>query len=170
MHRNNCCPDTFSAKCDGDFRFTPLNKIWACRITISLIFINPFNFCENHSLHSNLSSMTKPHPSKWKYLKFDLSTLKIMSIISSYLTGFLCVHGGRGSESGTGVYFIVSITSQSQRTATVTLVIQRLSSALLIRWGQVAAAAVLTIVPTIILFSFIQKRLVEGLTAGAIKE
>ncbi|CAB1056383.1 hypothetical protein D1BOALGB6SA_1119 [Olavius sp. associated proteobacterium Delta 1] len=45
-----------------------------------------------------------------------------------------------------------------------------LSSALLIRWGQVAAAAALTIVPTIILFSIVQKRLVEGLTAGAIKE
>jgi ABC-type glycerol-3-phosphate transport system permease component len=69
-----------------------------------------------------------------------------------------------------GDYLIVSIISQSQRTATVTLVIQRLSSALMIRWGQVAAAAVLTIVPTIILFSFVQKRLVEGLTAGAIKE
>jgi ABC-type glycerol-3-phosphate transport system permease component len=69
-----------------------------------------------------------------------------------------------------GDYLIVSIISQSQRTATATLVIQRLSSALLIRWGQVAAAAVLTIVPTIILFSFIQQRLVEGLTAGAVKE
>ena len=69
-----------------------------------------------------------------------------------------------------GDYLIVSIISQSQRTATATLVIQRLSSALMIRWGQVAAAAVLTIVPTIILFSFVQKRLVEGLTAGAVKE
>lgn len=69
-----------------------------------------------------------------------------------------------------GDYLIVSIISQSQRTATVTLVIQRLSSALLIRWGQVAAATVLTIVPTVILFSFVQNRLVEGLTAGAIKE
>ena len=69
-----------------------------------------------------------------------------------------------------GDYLIVSIISQSQRTATATLVIQRLSSALLIRWGQVAAAAVLTIVPTIILFSFVQRRLVEGLTAGAVKE
>ena len=69
-----------------------------------------------------------------------------------------------------GDYLIVSIISQSQRTATATLVIQRLSSALLIRWGQVAAAAVLTIVPTILLFSFVQKRLVEGLTAGALKE
>ena len=51
-----------------------------------------------------------------------------------------------------GDYLIVSIISQSQRTATATLVIQRLSSSLLIRWGQVAAAAVLTIVPTIIFF------------------
>ncbi len=69
-----------------------------------------------------------------------------------------------------GDFLIVSIISQSQRTATVTLIIQRLSSALLIRWGQVAAATVLTIVPTIILFYFIQSRLVAGLTAGAVKE
>ena len=68
-----------------------------------------------------------------------------------------------------GDFLIVSIISQSQRTATLTLVIQRLSSALLIRWGQVAAATVLTIVPTIILFSFVQSRLVAGLTAGAVK-
>lgn len=69
-----------------------------------------------------------------------------------------------------GDFLIVSIISQSQRTATLTLIIQRLSSALLIRWGQVAAATVLTIVPTIILFSFVQSRLVAGLTAGAVKE
>jgi ABC-type glycerol-3-phosphate transport system permease component len=68
-----------------------------------------------------------------------------------------------------GDFLIVSIISQSQRTATVTLIIQRLSSALLIRWGQVAAATVLTIVPTIILFYFVQTRLVSGLTAGAVK-
>jgi multiple sugar transport system permease protein len=41
---------------------------------------------------------------------------------------------------------------------------------LLIRWGEVAAVTILAIVPTIILFSFAQARLVEGLTAGAIKE
>ncbi len=68
-----------------------------------------------------------------------------------------------------GDFLIVSIISQSQRTATVTLVIQRLSGALLIRWGQVAAATVLTIVPTIVLFFFVQNRLVTGLTAGAVK-
>jgi ABC-type glycerol-3-phosphate transport system permease component len=69
-----------------------------------------------------------------------------------------------------GDYLIVSIISQSQRTATVTLIIQRLSASLLIRWGEVAAVTVLAIVPTILLFSFIQGRLVAGLTAGAIRE
>ena len=69
-----------------------------------------------------------------------------------------------------GDYLIVSIISQSQRTATVTLIIQRLSASLLIRWGEVAAVTVLAIVPTILLFSFIQGRLVTGLPAGAIRE
>jgi ABC-type glycerol-3-phosphate transport system permease component len=68
-----------------------------------------------------------------------------------------------------GDYLIVSIIAQSQRTATLPLVLQRLGSALTMRWDQVAAAAVLTIVPTILLFSFVQKWLVEGLTAGAVK-
>jgi ABC-type glycerol-3-phosphate transport system permease component len=69
-----------------------------------------------------------------------------------------------------GDYLIVSIVSQGNATATVTLAIQRLTASLLVRWGQVAAITVLVIVPTIILFSFIQGQLVEGLTAGAIKE
>ena len=64
---------------------------------------------------------------------------------------------------------MVSVISQSQTTATVTLALQRLGSALILRWGQVAAATVLTIVPTILLFSFVQTRLVEGLTSGAVK-
>ena len=67
-------------------------------------------------------------------------------------------------------YLIVSVISQSQNTATLTLIMSRLSSSLLIRWGQVCALATLTIVPTLILFAFAQKRLIEGLTAGALKE
>ena len=68
-----------------------------------------------------------------------------------------------------GDYLVVSVISQSQRTATLTLALQRLSSSLQLRWGQVAAATVLTIVPTILMFSFVQTRLVEGLTSGAVK-
>lgn len=68
-----------------------------------------------------------------------------------------------------GDYLVVSVISQSQSTATLTLALQRLGSALILRWGQVAAATVLTIVPTLLLFGFVQTRLVEGLTAGAVK-
>jgi ABC-type glycerol-3-phosphate transport system permease component len=67
-------------------------------------------------------------------------------------------------------YLIVSVISQSQNTATLTLIMKRLSSSLLIRWGQVCAVATLTIVPTLIIFAFVQKKLIEGLTAGALKE
>jgi len=69
-----------------------------------------------------------------------------------------------------GDYLIVSVISQSQNTATLTLIISRLSASLLIRWGQVCAVAALTIIPTLILFAFVQKRLIKGLTAGALKE
>jgi len=68
-----------------------------------------------------------------------------------------------------GDFLVVSVISQSLKTATLTLALQRLSSSLQLRWGQVAAATVLTIVPTILMFSFVQTRLVEGLTSGAVK-
>ena len=38
-----------------------------------------------------------------------------------------------------------------------------------IDWGPMSAAAVLTVVPTLIIFGFASKRIVEGLTAGAVK-
>lgn len=38
-----------------------------------------------------------------------------------------------------------------------------------IEWGPMAAAAVLTILPTMVLFAFASRWIVEGLTAGATK-
>jgi multiple sugar transport system permease protein len=38
-----------------------------------------------------------------------------------------------------------------------------------IDWGPMSAAAVLTVVPTLIMFGFASKRIVHGLTAGAVK-
>lgn len=69
-----------------------------------------------------------------------------------------------------GDYLMVSVVNETDRTATVTLILQRLSASLLMRWGEVAAVTVLVIVPTILLFSFIQSRLVAGMTAGALRE
>lgn len=69
-----------------------------------------------------------------------------------------------------GDFLIVSVLAQSNATATMPFSLNRIASSLNVKWGDVAAAAVLTIVPTLILFSLVQKWLVEGLTAGAVKQ
>jgi ABC-type glycerol-3-phosphate transport system permease component len=69
-----------------------------------------------------------------------------------------------------GDFLIVSVLAQSNATATMPFSLNRIASSLNVRWGDVAAAAVLTIVPTLILFTLVQKWLVEGLTAGAVKQ
>ncbi|MDJ0334316.1 carbohydrate ABC transporter permease [Salinibacterium sp. G-O1] len=38
-----------------------------------------------------------------------------------------------------------------------------------IEWGPMAAAAVLTVIPTLVMFAFASKYIVQGLTAGAVK-
>lgn len=38
-----------------------------------------------------------------------------------------------------------------------------------IKWGEMAAGVILALIPTIILFSFAQKYMIEGLTAGSVK-
>jgi len=68
-----------------------------------------------------------------------------------------------------GDYLIVSILAQSNATATLPFSLARIASSLNVKWGDVASAAVITIVPTLILFALVQKWLVEGLTAGAVK-
>jgi len=36
-------------------------------------------------------------------------------------------------------------------------------------WGQLMAAAVVTTLPVIVLYTYLQRYMVEGLTAGAVK-
>jgi ABC-type glycerol-3-phosphate transport system permease component len=69
-----------------------------------------------------------------------------------------------------GDYLIVSVLAQSNATATMPFSLARISSSLRVKWGDVAAAAVMTIVPTLVLFALVQRWLVEGLTAGAVKQ
>lgn len=38
-----------------------------------------------------------------------------------------------------------------------------------IEWGPMAAAAVLTIIPTMVMFAFASRWIIQGLTAGAVK-
>jgi ABC-type glycerol-3-phosphate transport system permease component len=68
-----------------------------------------------------------------------------------------------------GDYLFVSILSQSPETQTLPIGLQTFMSSLQVRWGLITAGTVIAIVPTIVFFTIVQRRLVAGLTAGAVK-
>jgi multiple sugar transport system permease protein len=61
------------------------------------------------------------------------------------------------------------VISSSSATATMPLYIYQISQSLILQWGQIAAGTVIIIIPVVILFALVQRWLVEGLTAGAVK-
>ncbi len=63
--------------------------------------------------------------------------------------------------------FAVMFTNEASRTIPVAL--KNLIGQLGVEWGMLTAGGVITIIPVCIMFFFAQKRLTEGLTAGAIK-
>ncbi len=68
-----------------------------------------------------------------------------------------------------GDYLFVSVISSSNGTATMPLYIYQISQSLIAQWGEIAAATVIIIIPVVILFALVQRWLVEGLVAGAVK-
>jgi multiple sugar transport system permease protein len=68
-----------------------------------------------------------------------------------------------------GDYLFVSILSQSTGTQTLPIGLQTFLSSLQVRWGLITAGTVIAIVPTVVFFAVVQRRLVAGLTAGAVK-
>ena len=63
--------------------------------------------------------------------------------------------------------FAVLFTNENSRTISVSL--KNLVSELGVQWDLLTAGGVITIFPICVMFFFAQKRLVEGLTAGAVK-
>ncbi|MDX9826679.1 MAG: carbohydrate ABC transporter permease [Spirochaetia bacterium] len=63
--------------------------------------------------------------------------------------------------------FAVMFTNQSNRTIPVAL--KNLIGQLGVEWGMLTAGGIITIIPVVIMFFFAQKRLISGLTAGAVK-
>jgi len=63
--------------------------------------------------------------------------------------------------------FAVMFTNEASRTIPVAL--KNLIGQLGVEWGMLTAGGVITIIPVCIMFFFAQKRLTEGLTAGAVK-
>jgi len=63
--------------------------------------------------------------------------------------------------------FAVMFTNEGNRTIPVAL--KNFIGQLGVEWGMITAGGIITIIPVCIMFFFAQKRLVEGLTAGAVK-
>ena len=68
-----------------------------------------------------------------------------------------------------GDYLFVSILSQSNGTQTLPIGLQTFMSSLEVKWGLITSGTVIAIVPTIVFFGIVQRRLIAGLTAGAVK-
>lgn len=66
--------------------------------------------------------------------------------------------------------FLSVILINSDENKTVPAALNGFISTFNIAWGPMAAAAVLTILPTMVLFALASKWIVEGLTSGAVKE
>ncbi len=78
----------------------------------------------------------------------------------------------------TGIYifitawneFIFALMFTNEATRTVPVALQTFIGQFEIQWGLLTAGGVITTIPVVVLFMFVQKNLVEGLTAGAVKE
>jgi multiple sugar transport system permease protein len=68
-----------------------------------------------------------------------------------------------------GDYLFVSVISGSDHTATLPIYLYRISTSQLLNWGTIAATTVLAILPVVLVFAFVQRWLIEGLLAGAVK-
>jgi ABC-type glycerol-3-phosphate transport system permease component len=68
-----------------------------------------------------------------------------------------------------GDYLFVSVISGSNNTATLPIYLYRIANSLIANWGAIAATTVLSILPVMIVFAFVQRWLIEGLLAGAVK-
>jgi len=66
-------------------------------------------------------------------------------------------------------YLFVSMLSQSQGTRTLPFGLALFQSANAVDWGAVLTAAVITMLPVIILFALVQKYIVAGLAGGGMK-
>lgn len=66
--------------------------------------------------------------------------------------------------------FLSVVLMHSEENRTVPAALNGFISTFNVDWGSMSAAAVVTILPTMVLFALASKWIVQGLTAGAVKE
>ncbi len=67
-------------------------------------------------------------------------------------------------------YTFASILVISDKYKTLPIVLKAITSSYTVQWGQITASATLAMLPVIVIFAFVGKYFIGGLTAGAIKE
>ena len=72
-----------------------------------------------------------------------------------------------GSLPGTSILFAATLTSVHARTITTGLA--EFVTVTGTNWGQLAATAMLTLIPAIVFLGLVQRHIVAGLTFGAVK-
>ncbi len=86
-------------------------------------------------------------------LRPGIMTIIIYSLISSW-TEF--------------TFASILVSSDSKRS--LTIVLKAITSSYTIQWGQITAAATLAMIPVVVLFAFIGKYFIGGMTSGSVKE
>ena len=66
--------------------------------------------------------------------------------------------------------FLVPVVLGSEKTKTLPVLISGFISARTLDWGPMAAASSLAIIPIVIITVIVQRRLISGLSAGALKD
>ena len=66
-------------------------------------------------------------------------------------------------------YLFASVFLQSESLYTLPIGIEALDSAFQNVWGEIMAASIITTLPIIVMFLYLEKYMVEGLTAGAVE-
>jgi ABC-type glycerol-3-phosphate transport system permease component len=67
-------------------------------------------------------------------------------------------------------YMFASVLISSDSKKTLTFAISTMADAYRIQWNYLMCASIIASVPTMLIFIFLQKQLIAGMTAGAVKE
>lgn len=78
---------------------------------------------------------------------------------------FVFAFTGAWNELLAGIMFI-----NSNSLKTIPVAINAFIGKYSIDWGQMSAACMIALIPTVIFFAIVQKYIVQGLTQGAVKE